>query len=60
MKLLALPKREPNVKAWLWRLGVGPASLLDGLVETFTLGFFGAGAKLSAAKNLAKARTLAR
>lgn len=53
------PSSEPSLAAWCWRLTLGPASMLDGLVETLTLGHFGVGAKLNVAKNLAKARMLA-
>jgi hypothetical protein len=60
MKLTAYRKSEPSVVAWLWRLLLGPASIFDGLVETFTLGSFSAGAKLDVARNLARARILAR
>lgn len=56
MKLTAYPKTEPTKRAWAWRLMLGPATLLDGVVETLTLGRYGVGAKLSAAKNLARAR----
>lgn len=56
MKLVKYPKTEPTKKAWAWRLLLGPAAILDGLVETLTLGRYGVGAKLSAAKNLARAR----
>jgi hypothetical protein len=56
MKLTALKKKEPNMKAWGWRMLLGPASLIDGLVETISFSFFGVGAKLWASKNLALAR----
>lgn len=56
MKLVAYPKKEPTRKALAWKLLLGPASLLDGLFETLTLGRYGIGARLAAAKNLARAR----
>jgi hypothetical protein len=56
MKLTAYPKTEPSKKAWGWRLLLGPAALLDGLIETATFGRYGVGAKLSVAKNLARTR----
>lgn len=33
MKLTAYPKSEPSKRAWAWRLLLGPAALLDGLVK---------------------------
>jgi hypothetical protein len=56
MKITALPKTEPSAKAWGYRLLLGPASLLDGLVETLTFGFYGIGAKCQVAMCLSKAR----
>lgn len=44
------------MRAWAWRLALGPASILDGVVETITMGFFGVGAKLSVSRKLAKSR----
>lgn len=49
-------KPESSARAWAWRIALGPASLLDGVVEFCTLGFVSVGAKLSAARNLARAR----
>ena len=34
-----------------WRLAFGPASILDGLVETLTLGTFGTNFRLIASRN---------
>lgn len=59
MRLVAYPRNEPCAQAWLWRLALGPASLVDGVVETATLGFFGVGAKIAASRGLARARMAA-
>lgn len=55
-KITAYPKREPSAKAWMWRLLLGPASIVDGVVETLTFGFYGVAAKLHVSKYLALAR----
>ena len=56
MRLFMYPKKEHSAKAWLWRLLLGPASVLDGIVETLSFSFIGVGARLSASRNLAKSR----
>lgn len=56
MRLTKFPKKEPSIKAWAFRLLLGPASLLDGIVETLTFGFYGVGARLEVSKMLAMAR----
>lgn len=52
-------KPESSAKAWAWRIVLGPASVLDGVVEFFSLGFISFGAKLAVARNLARARAAA-
>lgn len=59
IKIKTFPKREPNVKAWMLRLLLGPASIADGVVETLTFGFYGIGTKLHVARRLADIRFLA-
>jgi hypothetical protein len=59
MKLTAYPGTEPNGKAWRYRLLLGPAAILDGLVETITLGRYTLGAKLDVATKLARSRCAA-
>ena len=56
MKIFAYPKTEPNKTAYAWKLMLGPASLLDGIVETVTLGRYGIGARYTVARNLARSR----
>lgn len=49
-------RKEPNVKAWLWRGLVGPASILDGIVSTVTVGTVSTGLALATSKALALSR----
>jgi len=56
MKLTALPKSEPSVKAWAYRMAIGPASILDGVVEILTFSFYGLGAKYWVCMRLAMVR----
>lgn len=51
-----LHKPEATARAWAWRIALGPASVLDGVIEFFSLGFISVGAKLATARNLARAR----
>ena len=55
-RITAYPKKEPSLKAWMWRLLLGPASIVDGIIETLTFGFYGVAAKLRVSRNLALAR----
>lgn len=57
MRFVKYQTREPNMKAWMWKLSLGPASILDGFVETLSFGCYGLGARLAAARRLAMARS---
>ena len=45
--------RPVSFAQYAWRLAFGPASILDGLVETLTLGTFGTNFRLIASRNAA-------
>ena len=49
-------KKEPNAKAWMLRAMIGPASLLDGVIATVTLGFVSTEFTLATARALALVR----
>jgi hypothetical protein len=49
-------KPEQSGKAWGWRVLLGPAMLLDGVLATLSLGTLNAGAALGAARRLAAER----
>jgi hypothetical protein len=49
-------RSEPNLRAWVWRILVGPALILDGLIATVTLGMASGSFTLNAPRNLAMAR----
>lgn len=51
-KITSYPKRAPSAKAWMWRLLLGPASI----VETATFGFYAVTVKLTVSRYLALAR----
>lgn len=46
-------RREKCAKAWALRLLFGPATIIDGVVQTITLGTFNPGLALKAARQLA-------
>jgi hypothetical protein len=50
---------ESSAKAWILRMAIGPAMVVDGICHFFSLGCFSAGCSLAAARKLAKTRTLA-
>lgn len=56
MRIFRYPPREPSLSCWGWRMLFGPSCLVDGLVETLTLGFVGVGCRLAVSRNLAGAR----
>lgn len=56
MVIQKYPQHELYWQSWCWRLLCGPAALIDGLVETFTLGRYGTRLKLLVAKKLAQSR----
>lgn len=49
-------KIERSGKAWFWRLALGPAQLLDGVVSICTLTFVNSGFALATARALSRAR----
>ena len=49
-------KNEPSPKAWMFRLIFGPALLLDGAVQTLSLGTLSLGAALWVARRLSLER----
>lgn len=51
---------EPSITAWVLRLLMGPASIVDGVVAILSFGFVSAGFTFEAAKALSKARILAK
>lgn len=44
---------EPNIQSWGWRMLLGPAMMVDGLLHFFTAGCFSAGLALACARQLA-------
>ncbi len=51
-------KMEPNKKAWGFRLLMGPACFVDGVVSLMTLSFVSTGLALTVSRKLAKARMM--
>ena len=49
-------KPESNAQAWAWRIALGPAMILDGLLSTVSAGSLSLGASLAVARNLSRAR----
>ena len=49
-------KLEPNIKSWFWRLVLGPAIILEGIVATITVGTVSLGLSLKVARNLGRVR----
>jgi len=49
-------KREQTVEAWVWRLLLGPAMLVDGIVFTLTASTVSTGVVLEVSRRLAMAR----
>lgn len=49
-------KAEKTLAAWAWRVLLGPALLLEGLLQTVTLGTIYTGAVVRVASRLARAR----
>lgn len=47
---------EKSVEAWMFRALIGPGYVVDGLVQTFSLGFVTAGVAVYFARKLAVAR----
>lgn len=47
---------EATAVAWMWRIILGPAMLLDGAVVTASVGALSIGASLAVSKRLAIAR----
>lgn len=45
--------REPNLGSWAYRMLVGPAMVIDGLVHFITLGYVSLGLSLAATRKLA-------
>lgn len=56
MKLTRYPNVNMSLEAWCWKLLSGPASILDGIVETITLGNWSLSARLTVSRNLSRAR----
>jgi hypothetical protein len=56
MRIHRYPLREPTWQCWVFRLLFGPASLLDGIVETLSFGTIGIGCRLAVTRHLAGAR----
>ncbi len=49
---------ESSVEAWFWRLLLGPATVLDGVVATLTGGSLLLGAGFAVTKRLARDRAM--
>jgi hypothetical protein len=49
-------KFEESVGAWFWRLLLGPAQVLDGVITICTLTFVSGGLALACSRALARAR----
>jgi hypothetical protein len=47
---------EKSAKAWVLRMTIGPAMVIDGVCHFFTLGCFSAGLSLATARKIAMAR----
>jgi hypothetical protein len=56
MKFLSIYPAEKKLKPFLWKTLVGPASIVDGIIETLTLGNCSPSLKLKVARILAKSR----
>lgn len=48
--------KEPSLKAWFWRVLIGPATIVQGVVATLTLGTVSVYLSVECARWLAKAR----
>ena len=49
-------KKEKSIRGWLLRSLVGPAYIIDGIVNTFTLSSVNSGCALNITKKLAMVR----
>ena len=56
MKILNVYPREKHLKPFIWKAIIGPASIIDGIVETITLGHISPLLKLKVSILLAKSR----
>lgn len=48
--------KEPSLKAWFWRVLIGPATIVQGVVATLTLGTVSVSLAMECARWLAHAR----
>jgi hypothetical protein len=48
--------KERDIKTFAWRMLMGPAQIIDGLVYTFTLGCVAAGLSLKVARRMMQSR----
>ncbi len=49
-------KAEQTLSAWLWRAALGPATVIDGVLSSITLGTLHVGLGLESARRLSTAR----
>jgi len=49
---------EPSMRAWFWRLLIGPANIVDGVIAILTLGTIGFSCSYNVARKLHRARCL--
>ena len=56
MKYLTVYPPEKRFASFLWKAIIGPAGLIDSIVETLTLGHISPLLKLKVSMNLAKSR----
>jgi len=49
-------RHEKSLVAWVWRLCLGPAYVVDGCVAFFSLGYVSSGCAVFVARHMAKAR----
>jgi hypothetical protein len=48
--------KERSAKAWMWRLAIGPASIIQGIISTLTFGMVSTNLTLEVTRQLALAR----